>query len=85
MELYYGLLVKHGKKIADLHYDLNVGYCVDISDETIKEAMLFRVSNKHKNLSYIDCVGYILSKKLGINFLTGDKKFENLDNVEFVK
>ena len=32
-----------------------------------------------------DCIGYILAKNIGIKFLTGDKEFENLDNVEFVK
>ncbi len=32
-----------------------------------------------------DCIGYIFAKQLGIKFLTGDKEFENLDNVEFVK
>ena len=38
-----------------------------------------------RNVSMTDCVGYILAKQLGIKFLTGDKEFEHLDNVEFVK
>ena len=32
-----------------------------------------------------DCIGYILAKRLSIKFLTGDKEFEKLDDVEFVK
>ncbi len=85
MELYYGLLIKYGKEIADLHYDTNTAHCIMIKDEIIKEAMGFRKDNKKKNLSYIDCIGYVIAKKNGIKFLTGDKQFEGLPNVEFVK
>ena len=34
--------------------------------------MKFRVENKKKKLSMSDCVSYIMSKELGIKFLTGD-------------
>ena len=37
------------------------------------------------NLSYVDYIGYILAKQRNVKFLTGDKEFENMDNVEFVK
>mgnify|MGYP001563983867 FL=1 len=56
-----------------------------LTPETIKEAMLFRSNNKVKNLSMTDCISYIMSLKLNIKFLTGDKEFENLPHVEFVK
>ena len=52
---------------------------------TIKEAMLFRINNKSRNLSMTDCISYLMSLKLQIEFLTGDKKFENFENIEFVK
>lgn len=55
------------------------------SQETIKKAMEFRYKNKKKKLSMTDCISYFMSKDLGIKFLTGDREFENLDNVEFVK
>jgi len=32
-----------------------------------------------------DSIGYILSIKIGVKFLTGDKEFEDLEKVEFVK
>ena len=51
----------------------------------IKEAMVFRIVNIKKKFSMTDCVSYIMSKKLNIKFLTGDKEFEEFDNVEFVK
>jgi len=41
--------------------------------------------NKGKNLSTIDCVGYAVSRRLDIPFLTGDREFETIDNVEFVR
>ena len=85
MELYYGLLVKHDEQTADKHYESNVDHCINITSEIIKEAMHFRKNHKNKDLSYIDCVGYIAAKKNGTKFLTGDKEFEYLDNVEFVK
>ena len=56
-----------------------------VNPDTIKEAMLFRINNKSKNLSMADCISYIMSLRLQIKFLTGDKEFENLNNVEFVK
>ena len=39
---------------------------------------------KKFDLSYADCLGYVISKKLNIRFLTGDKQFKDLPNVEFV-
>lgn len=32
-----------------------------------------------------DCVGYVVSQRLGMKFLTGDKEFRGLPNVEFVQ
>lgn len=55
------------------------------SSKVIKKAMHFRIENKNKDLSMTDCISYIMAKELGVRFLTGDKEFENLDHVEFVK
>ena len=40
--------------------------------------------NKRK-LSMTDCIGYMMAKQWGIKFLTGDKEFEDMENVEYVK
>lgn len=85
MEFYYGLLKEHNRQEADRYYNLFVEYAVDIDDETIKQAMVFKLLNKNKKLSYVDCLGYILAKKRGVKFLTGDEEFEEMENVEFVK
>ncbi len=58
---------------------------VEIDDGTLKEAVKFRKSHKKQNISYADSVGYIYAKRHGMKFLTGDKEFRDLENVEFVK
>jgi uncharacterized protein len=85
LELHYALIKDLGEKDADAFYDRLERFAVDMDGDTIKQASKFRSRNKKKKLSYVDCVGYIFSKRKGIPFLTGDKEFENLDSVEFVK
>ena len=84
-ELYYHLLLKYNRKTADywikkISFDL-----VEFGEIECIEAMRYRYSRKKYSLSFIDCLGYILSVKNNIKFLTGDKEFENEPNVEFVK
>lgn len=62
-----------------------MAHIASVSPEWIVEAMKFRHSWKNRKVSVPDCVGYIMAKKLGIKFLTGDKEFESMENVEFVK
>ena len=47
--------------------------------------MKFRLKNKKMDLSYADCIGYIYACENNLKFLTGDEKFKDMDNVEFVK
>ena len=84
MELHYSLLRTQGKEAADECYDFFLPYAVEITDDIIKMANVFRYTNKKSRMSYIDCVGYILAKTMGVKFLTGDKEFKDLDNVEYV-
>jgi uncharacterized protein len=85
MELHYILLRTFGKQKADFYYDRFLPFAIDISDEVIKKANEFKLRNKSRNLSYVDCIGYILSRINCTKFLTGDKEFEGVENVEFVK
>lgn len=36
-------------------------------------------------LAIPDCFGYVIAKRLKIKFLTGDKEFKDMNNVEFVQ
>lgn len=83
-ELCYKLLRESYEK-ADYYINKYKEFIIFPDEETIKEAMKFRVGYKKQNLSMTDCIGYIMAKKLGIKFLTGDKEFEDMENVEFVK
>ena len=56
-----------------------------LTQDVIVKAAMFKHQNKKKKLSMADCVGYCLAESLGIKFLTGDKEFEDMNNVEFVK
>ena len=85
MELYYGLLVKSGKKIAEENYDIMAKYAVEPDDDSIKEAMEFRMANRKLNLSYVDCVGYVIARRHDLLFLTGDAAFRDMKGVEYVK
>jgi uncharacterized protein len=85
MELQYGLFAANGKEFADKIYDQYVKFAVEIDDEIIKKATELRYSLKERKVSYVDCIGYIIARVRKIPFLTGDKQFKDLDNVEFVK
>ena len=58
---------------------------IEPSPQIMKKAMDFRYKHKKKKMSMTDCISYFQAKELGIKFLTGDKEFENFENVEFVK
>ena len=85
MELHYGLLLKYGKETADKYFDEFLKYCVNIDDDVIKKANEFKLLYKKRKMSYVDCIGYIIPLQRNIKFLTGDKEFKDLDNVEFLK
>jgi len=85
MELYYGLLLKYGKKTAEKYYQEFAEYAIEIDDDAIKKAMELKQTLKNKNLSYVDCIGYTLAQQRNIKFLTGDRQFQNMPNVEHVK
>ena len=85
MELHYILLREKGAKIAEEYYDFFKEFCVKIDDEIIKKANEFRYKHKKKDLSYVDCIGYLIARTRNIKFLTGDKAFKGIQGVEFVK
>ncbi len=84
-ELYGTVLRELGEEKADEFYGKFVFQVVEITPEVIIEAVKFRCKNRKEDVSLPDAVGYLLAKKHKLKFLTGDKFFENKDNVEFVK
>ena len=83
---FYGIILKeYDEMAADYWFRKLTPYSNGISKEILIEAVRFRHKNKKKNLSFFDCVGYIFSVRNKFKFVTGDKEFENLPNVEFTK
>lgn len=84
-ELYNIFLRNKGKKTADYwarKLNFNI---IEIDKNSIIKAVKLRFDSKKENLSLVDCVGYFLAFKNKVKFLTGDEKFKNRENVEFVK
>ena len=84
-EIYQIIFRKQGKEAADNWFN-NINFkLLEITPTIIIEAVYFRHLNKENDFSLPDAVGYNLSLKHKIKFLTGDRQFEHLPNVEFVK
>lgn len=83
-EIYYFAFKEYTDDQANQIYFKCKKGLLSVSDEVLQEAMRFRKQSR-KNLSYTDCIGYICARHNKLVFLTGDKEFEHLANVEFVK
>ena len=81
-EVYYALLLENKENIVDsIIKKFNIE-TVDMTQQIAIEAAKLRYKNKKLFLSYIDCIGYILARENNLIFLTGDKEFERMENVE---
>jgi predicted nucleic acid-binding protein len=84
-ELFYYFIktnnVKQGKIIVNMFSKL----MRELPFNILIEAMQLRYKLRKRKLSIIDCLGYVYAKKNKLKFLTGDKEFRKMPNVEFVK
>jgi predicted nucleic acid-binding protein len=85
MEVYYSLL--DNEEYADEVYSSFSTVAIEPTDAQIKKAMKKRKELRKDglNISYADAIGYVISFDLNIKFLTGDKEFIDLPNVEYVR
>ncbi len=84
-EFYAFLLRAYGKQVARDKIGKISFKPVQLENELIIQATEFKFENNKKEVSWADCFGYILAKRMGLKFLTGDSQFKDLLNVEFVK
>ncbi len=84
-ELYYTLTREGHASLAEKFVEQLKDSCVSYSIEDVRAASRFRLQHKNKNMSYVDALGYTLSVKHDLLFLTGDKAFEHIDHVRYVK
>ena len=84
-ELYHHYLKHQAEKEGEKWCEILKPTAFNIDIDIIIEAMKMKNKYEKRKLSFIDCVGYITAKRMNLLFLTGDKEFEDLPNVEFVK
>lgn len=84
-EVYYNLLKEGKREIAKQILEKEYEHVVEIEKSDIIEAANLRFLLRKQKVSMVDCFGYVIAKRLNIKFLTGDKEFKGMDNVEFVK
>ena len=86
MEVQY-FLHKEGIKEDEIRETLSklLPICITFPASDCFEAVKFRYSKKDRRLSYVDCLGYILAKNRKLIFVTGDKEFNGMPNVLFLR
>ena len=84
-EVYWFALNEYEDEKADYIYEKFKKCVVDVDYETLRSAIKFRKEHKKKNISYTDSIGYVCALKHNLRFLTGDKEFKDMTNVEFAQ
>ena len=84
-ELYHGFLKDKNEELARISLEKYYSFAIDFDEEIIKGAAELKIRLNRRDLSMTDCIGYILARQLKIKFLTGDRQFQDMENVEFVK
>jgi len=86
LEIFYRSLEQYDSKVALEILGSFYKYQVDFDEEDISASMGMRLELKKKGLdiSYADALGYFLSQKMGMKFLTGDRAFQGLKGVEYL-
>lgn len=84
-EFYSVILREEGEKTADYWFKKIEPNSFSVDKEILIEAVKFRQKNKKTGISFFDAVGYIFALNKGYVFVTGDKEFEGVNNVEFKK
>jgi hypothetical protein len=86
IEIYYRTLEVHGAEGASQVVRVFAKYLIDFDISDIEGSMKLKLKLKKNgfDISYADAVGYYISLKCNVKFLTGDKWFKGLEGVEFV-
>ncbi len=87
LEVFYRALEQYDFRAASDILESFSKYLIDFGLEEIAGSMKLRAELKRegRNLSYADALGYFLSRQMGLEFLTGDREFRDLSNVEYVE
>lgn len=84
-EFFYSCLKDYGEEKAKELFSVFQSVSTTISNEDIFLAAKVKRKYAKNKISYADALGYAMAIQRNMKFLTGDKEFENLEQVEFVK
>ncbi len=83
---FYGVILReHGEELAQHWLNKLKPYSQSVQPKLLTCAVTFKIQHAKKNLSFFDAVGYVCALENKALFVTGDKEFEKLKGVEFVK
>ena len=71
---------EHGKAATKLLYE----FLAMPTRNDVEDAVEVRLQNRKLDLSYADALGYAYAKRRNILFLTSDRAFKGMPNVELV-
>ena len=60
-------------------------YCKSVDKLIMVKGTKFKYEYRKKKISFFDAVGYVYARENNFKFVTGDKEFEKMKNVEFIK
>lgn len=83
-EFFSVVLRETDEETATVWFDHLRAYSSPCGLDLMIKAMLFRREHAKRKLSFFDAVGYIYACEHTFVFVTGDKEFRDLENVEFV-
>jgi uncharacterized protein len=84
-ECHFHVARKFGRPVADSILEELSKCVISFTNDDIRTVTEFRSLNRRKKFSFPDSLGYVLAMKQKLRFLTGDERFRDLPNVEFVK
>jgi len=84
-ELYYYLLRLYGENFANDALEKFSSIATEYPIGIIPKSMSFKHTNHKTKFSYIDCIGYTYALESKRFFLTGDRAFGGMKNVEIVR
>lgn len=81
---FYGIILREYDELtANYWYRKMSLYSKPVDKLILAKAIKFRYQKK--NISFFDAVGYVYSRESNYKFVTGDKEFKKLPNVEYIK
>jgi len=84
-EFYWVMMRDEGSEIAYSWYRKLKPFAVKTNVDMHVEAMDFRFKHRKAKLSFFDCIGYVTAQLRNYQFVTGDKEFEKIKGVLYIK